>query len=111
MTGLSVFSLMAGHETTSGLISSALAIVLSDEALRAELSADASRYPGAIEEIWRAIAVSKTNATRWRAAIIASPVSLLSPISAPVGTFVQRIHEINHRRRAKMDDAAGHSHG
>jgi pimeloyl-[acyl-carrier protein] synthase len=53
LTGLSVFALMAGHETTSGLISSALAIVLSDESLRAELSADASRYPAAIEEILR----------------------------------------------------------
>ena len=53
LTGLSVFSLMAGHETTSGLISSAIAIVLSDEALRAELTADASRYPAAIEEILR----------------------------------------------------------
>jgi cytochrome P450 len=53
LTGLSVFSLMAGHETTSGLISSALAIVLSNESLRAELSADASRYPAAIEEILR----------------------------------------------------------
>jgi cytochrome P450 len=53
LTGLSVFSLMAGHETTSGLISSALAIVLPDESLRAELVADASRYPAAIEEILR----------------------------------------------------------
>jgi cytochrome P450 len=53
LTGLSVFALMAGHETTSGLISSALAIVLPDESLRAELSADASRYPAAIEEILR----------------------------------------------------------
>jgi hypothetical protein len=53
LTGLSVFALMAGHETTSGLISSALAIVLADEELRAELTADASRYPAAIEEILR----------------------------------------------------------
>ena len=53
LTGLSVFSLMAGHETTSGLISSTFAIVLSDESLRAELTADASRYPAAIEEILR----------------------------------------------------------
>jgi pimeloyl-[acyl-carrier protein] synthase len=53
LTGLSVFSLMAGHETTSGLISSALAIVLSDESLRAALNADASRYPAAVEEILR----------------------------------------------------------
>jgi cytochrome P450 len=53
LTGLSVFSLMAGHETTSGLISSAVAIVLSDDSLRAELRADASRYPAAIEEILR----------------------------------------------------------
>jgi cytochrome P450 len=53
LTGLSVFSLMAGHETTSGLISSALAIVLSDESLRAELNADPSRYPAAVEEILR----------------------------------------------------------
>jgi len=53
LTGLSVFSLMAGHETTSGLISSALAIVLSDESLRAALSVDPSCYPRAIEEILR----------------------------------------------------------
>ena len=53
LTGLSVFSLMAGHETTSGLISSAFAIVLSDESLRAALSADSSCYPRAIEEILR----------------------------------------------------------
>jgi pimeloyl-[acyl-carrier protein] synthase len=53
LTGLSVFALMAGHETTSGLISSALAIVLCDASLRAELRADASRYPAAIEEILR----------------------------------------------------------
>jgi cytochrome P450 len=53
LTGLSVFSLMAGHETTSGLISSAFAIVLSDESLRTALSADASCYPRAIEEILR----------------------------------------------------------
>ena len=53
LTGLSVFSLMAGHETTSGLISSALAIVLSDESLRVALSVDPSCYPRAIEEILR----------------------------------------------------------
>jgi pimeloyl-[acyl-carrier protein] synthase len=53
LTGLSVFTLMAGHETTSGLISSAFGIVLPDEALRAQLTADASRYPAAIEEILR----------------------------------------------------------
>jgi cytochrome P450 len=53
LTGLSVFSLMAGHETTSGLISSAFALVLSNDSLRAELNADPSRYPAAIEEILR----------------------------------------------------------
>jgi cytochrome P450 len=53
LVGLSVFTLVAGHETTASLLANALHILLHDDALRAELHANVELMPNAVEEFLR----------------------------------------------------------
>lgn len=53
LTGLTVFTLVAGHETTASLIGNALKMILEDDRLRAELAGNAGRIPAAVDEFLR----------------------------------------------------------
>ncbi|MBA2295849.1 MAG: cytochrome P450 [Actinobacteria bacterium] len=53
LTGLAVFTLVAGHETTASLLGNALKLVLEDDDLRAKLQAEPDVLPAAVEEFLR----------------------------------------------------------
>jgi pimeloyl-[acyl-carrier protein] synthase len=53
LIGLSVFTLVAGHETTASLLANALLIMLGDQALRTELERHPELLPNAVEEFLR----------------------------------------------------------
>ena len=53
LIGLSVFTLVAGHETTASLLANALSILLEDHALRTELERNPQLFPNAVEEFLR----------------------------------------------------------
>jgi pimeloyl-[acyl-carrier protein] synthase len=53
VTGLSVFTLVAGHETTASLLANGLLMLLDDEQLRNRLVSQPDLFPAAIEEFLR----------------------------------------------------------
>lgn len=53
LTGLAVFTLVAGHETTASLLGNGLKLILEDDALRARLATDPGILSAAIEEFLR----------------------------------------------------------
>ncbi len=53
LTGLAVFTLVAGHETTASLLGNALKLILEDDDLRATLQAEPDVLPAAVEEFLR----------------------------------------------------------
>lgn len=53
LTGLAVFTLVAGHETTAGLLGNAFEMILRDADLRSTLVRDAGYIPAAVEEVLR----------------------------------------------------------
>jgi pimeloyl-[acyl-carrier protein] synthase len=53
LVGLSVFTLVAGHETTASLLGTGLRTLLEDDALRAAIASDPSLIPTAVEELLR----------------------------------------------------------
>jgi hypothetical protein len=53
LIGLSVFTLVAGHETTASLLGSGLHTLLREPALRAQLSTEPALVPAAVEEMLR----------------------------------------------------------
>jgi hypothetical protein len=53
LIGLSVFTLVAGHETTASLLGTGLRTLLQEPELRAQLRADPELVPAAVEEMLR----------------------------------------------------------
>jgi cytochrome P450 len=53
LVGLSVFTLVAGHETTASLLGTGLRTLLEDEAVRAAISSDPDLIPTVVEELLR----------------------------------------------------------
>jgi cytochrome P450 len=53
LVGLSVFTLVAGHETTASLLGTGLRPLLDDEGLRTAVSRDPALVPTAVEELLR----------------------------------------------------------
>jgi cytochrome P450 len=53
LVGLSVFTLVAGHETTVSLLSTGLRTLLEDESLRQTVSSDPAVVPTVVEELLR----------------------------------------------------------
>jgi pikromycin synthase len=65
LLGMSVLLLVAGHETTSGLLSAGLAMLLTHPEQLAQLRADWSLLGGAIEEIARFVGPTGTSLHRF----------------------------------------------
>jgi pimeloyl-[acyl-carrier protein] synthase len=53
LIGLSVFALVAGHETTASLLATGLLILLDDDDLKRRLTNNPELYPAAVEEFLR----------------------------------------------------------
>lgn len=53
LVGLSVFTLVAGHETTASLLGTGLRTLIAEPDLRASLDADQALVPAAVEELLR----------------------------------------------------------
>jgi pimeloyl-[acyl-carrier protein] synthase len=53
LIGLSVFSLVAGHETTASLLATGLLMLLDDDDLRHTLTGDPDLFPAGVEEFLR----------------------------------------------------------
>lgn len=68
LSSMVVLLIVAGHETTVSLITNAVHALLSHPAQLAELSADPSLLPGAVEELLRFDSPVERTITRWAAA-------------------------------------------